>query len=112
MRGYGRRGACPRSPGLGRSRRPAHSLSDAQAYMGHADVTTTMIYVHHVPKRNAAKALTALVADHAKVGNPDVPLTDRIKPHHPLRQGTGAYATTAFNTLPTFVASAADRSLG
>lgn len=36
-------------------------LSDVQAYMGHADVTTTMIYVHHVPKRNAAEALTALV---------------------------------------------------
>ncbi|MEJ7786995.1 MAG: tyrosine-type recombinase/integrase [Solirubrobacteraceae bacterium] len=36
-------------------------LSDVQAYMGHADVTTTMIYVHHVPKHGAAEALTALV---------------------------------------------------
>jgi integrase len=37
-------------------------LSDVQAYMGHSDVTTTMIYVHHVPKRDAAEALTALVS--------------------------------------------------
>ncbi|MDP2712430.1 MAG: tyrosine-type recombinase/integrase [Solirubrobacteraceae bacterium] len=37
-------------------------LSDVQAYMGHSDVTTTMIYVHHVPKRDAADALSALVA--------------------------------------------------
>jgi len=29
--------------------------------MGHAHISTTMIYAHHVPKRNAADALTALV---------------------------------------------------
>lgn len=40
-------------------------LSDVQAYMGHADVSTTMGYVHHIPKTGAAKALTALVATHA-----------------------------------------------
>ena len=30
--------------------------------MGHADVQTTMIYVHHVPKVDAAERLSALVA--------------------------------------------------
>ena len=37
-------------------------LSDVQAYMGHADVATTMIYVHHVSKVDAADRLSALVA--------------------------------------------------
>ena len=29
-------------------------LHDLQGYMGHADIQTTMIYVHHVPKIAAA----------------------------------------------------------
>jgi len=37
-------------------------LADVQAYMGHAQVQTTMIYVHHVPKVDAAAKLAALVA--------------------------------------------------
>ncbi len=37
------------------------SLHDVQAYMGHADIQTTMIYVHHVPKTAAADLLTRLV---------------------------------------------------
>jgi len=40
----------------------AFPLSDVQAYMGHADVQTAMIYVHHVPKVDAADRLSALVA--------------------------------------------------
>jgi integrase len=36
-------------------------IADLQAYMGHADVQTTMRYVHHVPKGNAASALSAAV---------------------------------------------------
>lgn len=40
----------------------AWHLADVQAYMGHADVKTTMIYVHHVPKTDAADRLSALVA--------------------------------------------------
>jgi integrase len=36
-------------------------LVDVQAYMGHANISTTMIYAHHVPKHDAADALTALV---------------------------------------------------
>jgi len=39
----------------------AFPLSDVQAYLGHADVQTTMIYVHHVPKVDAAERLSALV---------------------------------------------------
>jgi integrase len=37
-------------------------LTDVQAYMGHANVQTTMIYVHHVPKQDAADRLSKLVA--------------------------------------------------
>jgi hypothetical protein len=31
------------------------------AVMGHADIQTTMIYAHHVPKRNAAAQFTEFV---------------------------------------------------
>jgi integrase len=40
----------------------AFPLSDVKAYMGHADISTTMIYVHHVPKHDAAERLSRLVA--------------------------------------------------
>jgi len=33
-------------------------LSDVKAYMGHADIATTMIYVHHVPQIDAAERLS------------------------------------------------------
>jgi integrase len=39
----------------------AFPLSDVQAYMGHADVQTTMLYVHHQPMHDAADRLGALV---------------------------------------------------
>jgi integrase len=39
----------------------AFPLSDVKAYMGHADVQTTMIYVHHVPRHDAAAKLSAIV---------------------------------------------------
>jgi integrase len=39
----------------------AWPLRDLQAYMGHANITTTEGYAHHVPKRNAAAALTELI---------------------------------------------------
>ena len=52
-------------------------LHDVQAYMGHADIQTTMLYVHHVPKGAAADELTATVAaaigsESAAVGAPPV----------------------------------------
>ena len=40
----------------------AFALSDVKAFMGHADISTTMIYVHHVPRHDAADKLGALVA--------------------------------------------------
>lgn len=36
-------------------------LSDVQAYMGHADIQTTMRYVHHIPKTGAAREFTEAV---------------------------------------------------
>jgi len=43
-------------------------LSDVQAYMGHAHITTTMIYVHHVPRHDAADRLSRALD--AAAGNP------------------------------------------
>jgi integrase len=40
----------------------AFPLSDVKAMMGHADVQTTMVYVHHVPQHDAADRLGRLVA--------------------------------------------------
>ncbi|HET7738707.1 MAG TPA: tyrosine-type recombinase/integrase [Tepidiformaceae bacterium] len=37
-------------------------LSDVMAYMGHADIQTTMVYVHHVPADDAAERLSRAVA--------------------------------------------------
>ena len=40
----------------------AFPLTDVKAYMGHADIQTTMIYVHHVPQHDAADRLGGLDA--------------------------------------------------
>ncbi|PZS13488.1 MAG: hypothetical protein DLM64_03215 [Solirubrobacterales bacterium] len=45
----------------------AFPLSDVQAYMGHADIQTTMIYVHHTPQHAAADRLGQLVAGAERV---------------------------------------------
>jgi integrase len=39
----------------------AFPLTDVKAYMGHEDISTTMIYVHHVPRHDAADKLSALL---------------------------------------------------
>jgi integrase len=39
----------------------AFPLSDVKAMMGHADISTTMICVHHVPQTDAAARLSALL---------------------------------------------------
>jgi integrase len=36
-------------------------LHDVQAFMGHADIKTTMIYVHHIPQHDAAARFTEFV---------------------------------------------------
>lgn len=40
----------------------AWPLSDVQAYMGHADISTTMLYVHHQSRARAADELGAVVS--------------------------------------------------
>ena len=51
-------------------------LSDVKAYMGHADIATTMIYVHHVPQVDAAvrlsKALAASATDPREASRDDI----------------------------------------
>jgi integrase len=40
----------------------AYRLDEVKAYAGHADIATTMRYVHHVPAHDAADRLSAVVA--------------------------------------------------
>ncbi len=39
----------------------AFPLTDVKAFMGHADIQTTMVYVHHVPQHDAADRLGRVV---------------------------------------------------
>jgi integrase len=48
-------------------------VTDVQAYMGHADIKTTMRYVHHVPKHDAAERFSRFVAQ--QVGSTAMPDT-------------------------------------
>jgi integrase len=57
----------------------AFPLTDVKAYMGHANIETTMIYVHHVPRHDAADKLTALVAQAESV-HPSVHRTGDTSP--------------------------------
>ncbi len=41
----------------------AFPLTDVKAFMGHADIQTTMIYVHHVPQHDAADRLSRLLEE-------------------------------------------------
>jgi integrase len=42
-------------------------LTDVKAYMGHTDIATTMIYVHHVPQVDAAEKLSMALRDASTV---------------------------------------------
>lgn len=39
----------------------AFAIRDVMAYMGHEDISTTLIYLHHVPQNDAADRLGALI---------------------------------------------------
>ena len=39
----------------------AFPLTDVAAFMGHADISTTMIYIHHMPRLDAAARLAEVV---------------------------------------------------
>lgn len=45
-------------------------LSDVKAYMGRADIATTMIYVDHVPQADAAEKLSSALSEVAGVAEP------------------------------------------
>lgn len=55
-------------------------LFEVQGYMGHADIQTTMIYVHHVPKVQAADELSRAVdaAMGSEIVAPNVARTEQI----------------------------------
>lgn len=56
-------------------RAPGTSLVDVQAWMGHSDITTTQRYMHHVPRRDAARRLSAAFAeDRGAPSAPAVPV--------------------------------------
>jgi hypothetical protein len=81
-------------------------LSDVKAYMGHADISTTMIYVHHVPQVDAADRLSRLVsaAEGAEVATipcltGTLPVT-RGHPNQARRQAMVDLGTTAWRFLP------------
>jgi integrase len=56
----------------------AYRLDEVKAYAGHADIATTMRYVHHVPAHDAADRLSAVIA--ASV-HPDVHRTTVMHPN-------------------------------
>jgi integrase len=76
----------------------AWPLSDVQGYMGHADIGTTMRYVHHQPRTAAAAELTALV--NAATSPEEQLLTAKIvsvspmPDDHPDRLGPGEEIVT------------------
>jgi integrase len=48
-------------------------IADVKAYMGHASISTTEIYVHHVPKHDAAERFTRLVETRMGAVSPGCP---------------------------------------
>jgi integrase len=48
----------------------AFPISDVQGYMGHADLSTTLVYVHHQPRRDAAERLNQVVAEAREFDSP------------------------------------------
>jgi integrase len=53
------------------------ALHDVQAYMGHANIQTTMRYLHHVPKHDAAVTFTEFVRGQKGAGETVSPTVSR-----------------------------------
>lgn len=51
-------------------------IADVKAYMGHASISTTEVYVHHVPKHDAAERFTRLVETQMGAVSPACPEPD------------------------------------
>ena len=58
----------------------AFTLTDVRAFMGHADIATTMIYIHHVPQNDAAEKLSELL---------DARTSDEVGCEMGAKSGTG-----------------------
>jgi integrase len=56
----------------------AYRLDEVKAYAGHADIATTMRYVHHIPAHDAADRLSAVVAQSV---HPTVHPTTEFQPN-------------------------------
>jgi integrase len=74
-------------------------LTDVKAYMGHADISTTMIYVHHVPRVNAADRLFRLVAAAESVPRLR-PVSGHIRDTVPEPDDTADVETDTVTELP------------
>ena len=58
----------------------AFQLTDVKAFMGDADIQTTMVYVHHVPQNDAAEKLSRLL---------DERMSDEVGCEMGAKSGTG-----------------------
>ena len=56
----------------------AYPLTDVKVWMGHADISTTMIYVHHVPQHDAADRLSQLVSAYEANPRRSEPAVERV----------------------------------
>lgn len=67
-------------------------LQDVQFYMGHADIQTTMIYVHARPRTGAAGELgdliTAELGDEERTPNPSDDVVPNVVPNHAILGAT------------------------
>ena len=79
----------------------AFPLTDVKAFMGHADIQTTMIYVHHVPQHDAADRLTRLLDDRtqgARGCTPGARATQTGEPSKPKMSALQAFQSAGGGT--------------